>query len=607
MDQAAPVFAKVDQEADRYRPDIDGLRAIAVVSVFLFHLGTGWLPGGFVGVDVFFVISGYLITGILLADLEARRFSFARFYQRRIARLFPVMITVILATILAASLVYSPQDFASAGVNSVASLLSAANIKYLFQGSYFSISPDAQPFLHFWSLSVEEQFYLGFPALLWVLFRIVPRHLAMVVAGLSLVSFVACVTLTFMWPQGAFYLLPTRAWELGAGALVAIAGLRILAAVPAALRPLLAPAGIGAILFACFLFHEGMRFPGYAAALPVIGAVAILLATQGPRYPGYALLASRPFVAVGLVSYALYLWHWPVFSITDYALFASPDWLRLAIKVGLSVGLTVVTFFVLERPSRRYLNAPSRRWATIGSFVLVAALWTPAGLAIRSDYYVNASIADVAAGGLLYEGEPGKPSIVLIGDSNGSMYGRTLRQTCADLGCTLRVASSAAGDALPRTDGPSSELWRDSLALVERVRPDVVVMADLWSVKLDPDRGKLPAALDALRPLVGRIVLLNQPPRLPDDATRAAIRAGARPPFREDPENAAARAAANAYLETFAGDDIEVVDITSAFTAEDGSVIVVDEAGRQLYHDATHLSGHGAARIRSRIRSALLE
>src|SRR5271166_7057359 len=186
---APPRCASIRQFA--YRPEIDGLRAVAISGVFLFHLNPEWLPGGFIGVDVFFVISGYLITSILYQDLQAGRFSLSKFYQRRIARLFPAFFTVALFTLAATSYVYSSQDFASAGANFVAASLSLANIKCMWQGNYFGISPDAQPFLHYWSLSVEEQFYLFFPITIFLIFRYARRHTVPVLAALGASSLAA--------------------------------------------------------------------------------------------------------------------------------------------------------------------------------------------------------------------------------------------------------------------------------------------------------------------------------------------------------------------------------------------------------------------------------
>jgi peptidoglycan/LPS O-acetylase OafA/YrhL len=207
-----------------YRPDIDGLRAIAVLAVFVFHLNRRWLPGGFFGVDIFFVISGYLITSIVRRDCEEGRFRFGRFYQRRIARLLPAFVAVGLATLVGAALVYSPQDLASTGATLSAAAASVANLKFLLQGNYFVLSPDSQPFLHCWSLSVEEQFYLLFPAAFLVLYRR-PRALI----GLCVLSFVCYMALGRVRPEWAFYLLPARGncwWEAFVGHALACPGER---------------------------------------------------------------------------------------------------------------------------------------------------------------------------------------------------------------------------------------------------------------------------------------------------------------------------------------------------------------------------------------------
>jgi peptidoglycan/LPS O-acetylase OafA/YrhL len=209
--------------ATEYRPAIDGLRAIAVLAVFFFHLDRAWLPGGFAGVDVFFVISGYLITSILQRDYERHQdLSFGRFYQRRIARLFPAFFTAALLTLAGAALIYSEQDLASAGINLAAVSLSVANLKFMLQGNYFTLSPDAQPYLHYWSLSVEEQFYLIFPALLLLLYRRAGRHRLAALGVLCAISLIACIAVTYTRPTWAFYLLPTRAWELLVGAVLAV-------------------------------------------------------------------------------------------------------------------------------------------------------------------------------------------------------------------------------------------------------------------------------------------------------------------------------------------------------------------------------------------------
>jgi peptidoglycan/LPS O-acetylase OafA/YrhL len=200
-----------------YRPAIDGLRAFAVLSVFIYHLNNNWLPGGFVGVDVFFVISGYLITSIIFKECEHGSFSLKKFYQRRIARIFPAMLMVGLATLIGAYFIYSAQDLASAGASLTAAVLSLENVKCLQQGNYFEITSDNVPFLHYWSLSVEEQFYIFFPLLFLLLFKYARKHLVLMLSFLLGGSFLASAVMTQMKPAWAFYLLPTRAWELLCG------------------------------------------------------------------------------------------------------------------------------------------------------------------------------------------------------------------------------------------------------------------------------------------------------------------------------------------------------------------------------------------------------
>ncbi len=435
-----------------YRPEVDGLRAIAISGVFLFHLNHQWLPGGFVGVDVFFVISGYLITSILCQDCEAGRFSLAKFYQRRIARLFPAFFTVAFVTLAVSWLVYTPQDFASAGANLVAASLSLANVKYMFQGNYFEISPDAQPFLHYWSLSVEEQFYLFFPIALFIILRYARQYTITILALFGTCSLAGSVLLTPINPVWAFYLLPTRAWQLTAGCLVAV--------IPFVTeRESRAPAGLSAvglclIAMSFVLIKEGPRFPGMIAILPVIGAVAVIL----PSRDGLAkrLLSSSSMVGLGKVSYSLYLWHWPVFSLVDYQFYSLSEPVRLALKVGISITLTLVSFYIIEKPARRFLNKSWTRGIAYAALAATLCLCVPLGLAIRSNNYVNAELTDVRNGGLVFQSNAAAHSVVLMGDSNGSMYGKVMKEIARKFDYNLTVISVAAADPLPNT-----QLWHE--------------------------------------------------------------------------------------------------------------------------------------------------
>ena len=438
-----------------YRPAIDGLRALAVLSVFIFHLNHNWLPGGFVGVDVFFVISGYLITSIIYKECQKDAFSLRKFYQRRIARIFPAFFTVALATLAGAYFIYSPQDLASAGANLAAAALSVANMKFMVQGNYFEISPDAQPFLHYWSLSVEEQFYIFFPLLLLLLFKYARKHLVLALGILCAGSFLAAVVMTHLKPVWAFYLLPTRAWELLAGCLLAVITDHAKPAPEARWPKLLSVFSLGLIALSFLLVHEGNRFPGYWAMLPVVGAVGLLMPTRGGGV-SEKLLSAAPLVAVGRISYSLYLWHWPVFSLVDYKMYLASEPARFALKIGLSFLAAVLSFLLIENPARVFLNRRKSMPLAYAAMVCAIALCVPLGVAVRKANYVNSEASDVVKGGLVFDPKTKNNSAMLMGDSNGSMYGKVMKEICANLGYKLSVISVAAGDPLPAPDVKSA-------------------------------------------------------------------------------------------------------------------------------------------------------
>jgi peptidoglycan/LPS O-acetylase OafA/YrhL len=595
-----------------YRPDLDGLRAIAVLSVLVFHLDKYWLPGGFVGVDIFFVLSGFLITRLLITDLDRGGLSLARFYQRRIARLAPMIVVVVSATLLGAGLLYSAQDFASAGVNALAALLSVANVKFLLQGDYFQISVDAQPFLHFWSLSVEEQYYLFFPMILILLFRWNRSWVGWAVIALTALSFIACVLVAAYDPTLAFYLLPTRAWELGCGGVLAIYGARMVATLPQAAHHLLAVAGLSLIGTAFVLLDAQTRFPGYAAVLPVLGAALIILATERPGYLGAALLSSAPVVAIGQVSYGLYLWHWPIFSMVDYTLYMQSDLLRTLLKITLTGALTWATYRLIETPARQALNRKGLHWPVIAVFVIVAIAAIPVGLGIRNNFYIDANAAKIAKGGLTYLSRDTAPTVLLTGDSNGSMYGRMVRDVAGDMGWSAIIASVAAGDSLPRTGGPSSAIWQNSLELVAQSQPDVIVMANSWVAKLKHDPESLRLSLEALAPHTRHIVILDQIPVMPEGVDRGAFRDGLRGPIFETASERQAREEMNTYLREVAANvsdradiRITVIDVATRVLRPDQSIPFSTPSGHLVFHDRTHLSDRGARLVASDIQTAL--
>jgi peptidoglycan/LPS O-acetylase OafA/YrhL len=347
-----------------YRPDIDGLRAVAVLSVLGFHLDIKALSGGFVGVDVFFVISGFLISSIIVSEIAASQFSIISFYERRIRRIFPAFFAMLIA-VSAFSIVYLlPAELAQGAQSMIAALTSLANF-YFWQHSGYFEAPTSQPLLHTWSLSVEEQFYLFFPVFLVFVHRYFPQRLKAAVVSLFMASLLASVIIVEKDPTTAFYMPYTRGWELLLGTILS---LRILPRLRAAWQRNLATlTGAGLIAYAVGTYSSTMQFPGLSALLPCLGAALIILGGQGGSSLVGAVLSWRPMVFVGLISYSLYLWHWPVIYLQKLGVLVSASDIapeRIAqlftvrqaeMIVGLIVSflLAVISWQWIEQPFRR--------------------------------------------------------------------------------------------------------------------------------------------------------------------------------------------------------------------------------------------------------------
>ena len=604
MAASTSATAVINATSIEYRPAIDGLRAIAVLAVILFHLNRKWLPGGFVGVDIFFVISGYLITSIIFRECEHGRFSFARFYQRRIARLLPSFFTMAIATIVAASFIYSQQDLASTGATLAAAAGSVANLKFMLQGNYFVVSPDAQPFLHCWSLSVEEQFYLIFPAVFLLLSLKFRRHRTLILAGLCGSSLTLCIVLTHFNASWAFYLLPTRAWELLAGSILASLDSKSLRI--NGLTALLPLAGLFLISLSFLALSEIENFPGYLATLPVAGAACFLLPFETSTGLGEQILSWRPLVLVGRLSYSLYLWHWPVFSLVDYRFYSASPRFRLTLKLFLTIVTTVVCYLLIEKPGRKFLNNANGRGLAFATLILSFAILIPLGLLTRRTDYVSASVRDIANGGLHFNQSAHNGSVILMGDSNASMYGTMMKELASKLGLRLTVISVDGGDPLPLSSGVPSPLWDESIGVVRQQRPDFLVLACLWEDKLGRDKDRLRLAINQLQQSAHHIVLITEPPFLPSDASREGIRNGTRPPFREELQERTLRMEANSYVESLQDRNVTVVNIESLFNDGKGGILFTDNNGRQLYQDSDHLSAVGANLVKPQLIKAIV-
>jgi len=334
-----------------YRREIDGLRAFAVLPVLFFHAGFEIFSGGFVGVDIFFVISGYLITSILISEMEVGKFSLLKFYERRARRILPALCTVMLVSVVAAYVIMLPHQWQEFLQSMVAVIFFISNIFFWLEDDYFAVASEEKPLLHSWSLAVEEQYYILFPVLLIMVWRFGRNPMLYIIAGLALLSFLSAAMGSRYYPNANFYLLFGRAWEILLGAIVAFHMMKV------NVRPLI-PAyanflswmGFLMLVLAIFLFDKDTPFPSPYTLLPAIGTSLLIVFTNEKTILG-KILSYPLLVGVGLISYSLYLWHQPVFAFGRLLIFD----LNVPVKIMLillSIILAIISYYIIEKPAR---------------------------------------------------------------------------------------------------------------------------------------------------------------------------------------------------------------------------------------------------------------
>ncbi len=431
-----------------YRRDIDGLRALAVAPVVLFHAFPSFFPGGYVGVDIFFVISGFLITGILMNDLEAGRFSLVEFYERRARRILPALAMVLLFTLTVCGFLYLPIDFKKFSGSLLATGVFTSNLFFWRTTGYFDGNVDIQPLLHTWSLAVEEQFYLFFPPLLALIWYRLRKNISLILLTLFTASLLGNILLTERAPQFSFYLLPTRAWELLLGSLLAVGAMP--ASRSAVLNAAFASFGLMLIGFSVLAYSRETLFPGIAALAPAFGAAFIIHAGAHGRHRVQPLLESRILVGLGLISYSLYLWHWPLLAMLRYYYFESPSVEMVVLVVALSVVAAAVSWRWIENPVRRRQTLSTKKslFATAAALIAVCII--------------------LGATGSIYDGLPQRFSDPIMSASRisalSSMSAKD-RSYCLEV-TTERLQNNelcVIGVRLPGSQ-PSFVLWGDSHA-----------------------------------------------------------------------------------------------------------------------------------------------
>lgn len=355
-----------------HRRDIDGLRAVAVLPIVLFHAGIPGFAGGYVGVDVFFVISGFLITSIITRDISAQRFSFIAFYGQRVRRIFPALAGILLFSLAAAYFITLPSEMTDFARSLIGTIMFASNIVFYNQTGYFDDAGEEKPLLHTWSLGVEEQFYIAFPILLFLILRHHPRFRLPLLGLCTALSLAFCIYSTQVNPSAAFYLIHFRAWELLAGSLVALGAAPQFSSARA--RSLVSALGLALIVMAILMLDRKDAFPGVAALLPVTGTALII--AYGERTMTGRLLSLRPLVAIGLISYSLYLWHWPLVTFgRDLALLNG----RIGPAIGVvlaSIAVGYLSYRFIETPFRdraRFSQGKIFRLAAVASIALSIA------------------------------------------------------------------------------------------------------------------------------------------------------------------------------------------------------------------------------------------
>ncbi len=613
-----------------YRPEIDGLRALAVVPVALFHAQVSGFGGGFIGVDVFFVISGYLITAILLRD-AVRPGALAAFYERRARRILPALLPVLAMTCAGAWWLFTPDDFGSYAQALAATALFASNILFALRSDYFIRDEGFAPLIHGWSLSVEEQFYLLFPLLLIGLVRyrrgwVLPAVLTMLGA-----SFAMALVLTVITPRPAFYLLPTRAWELMAGAACAV--------LPAPTRPRGWAGLLGLALIAAgfALIDRQTPAPGPLFAVPIAGA-ALTLRYATSRTVAGKCLAWRPLVLLGLVSYGFYLWHQALLAMVRYAVFA-PGPLILTAALGPALLLAIGSYHWIERPVRSGKALANRR-ALVAVCAGGLAVAVAFGLAGYGKLIEPRGAEPARRLNAVYAGPqsetpivPAAPDLtfVLYGDSHARQYYPALVE---QLGQGAILAGSACFAAPRVTNLPPGDARRaDCIAQFAQLRSlastrriGAVIWAQRWERPLfaNSDGRLLGATVGADAPLL-RDNVARLRAALPADVALVLVgnvptAAAAGHAMRDgllrcraylnvacptDYPQERAEAAANAVLRAYAAATPGVTYVDAAAPLCPDSRCRIIDRGVLLYSDGSHLTPAGARRIAGPIARAV--
>lgn len=641
-----------------YRPDIDGLRAVAIIPVVLFHLGVTSFGGGFLGVDVFFVISGYLITSIIVREAASGAFSFARFYERRMRRLFPALFVVLFVSLLLAALLLLPDDFRSFSRSLAAASVFVANVHFYQTGGYFAATAEAKPLLHTWSLSVEEQFYIGFPLLLILLQRFMPQRTRLIVATVALISLVGTVAMSPR-SDAVFFLPMFRAWELLIGALLALNALPAITS--ARLCEFLAL--IGSALIVCaiaFARESGLLI--MSLILATTGAALLIHVGTSGTSVVTRLLSRRTLVFVGLISYPLYLWHWPLIVFSRYYAIRPLSPAESVAIAAVSVIAAVLTWRYVERPFRFQHGIWTQRqvFAASSAMVLLFAGCGAAGYVGRGlPGRFAPEVLEITAGSALRTpacfqprhdrplidqacrlGSDAEPTFLFWGDS----HALTLASAVDSAARRQRLSGLFLGrSACPpllgvnRSDRKGNcKIFNDSIAALIEANPQLtrIVLAGRWALNslgtrygneggpptpISPDgisgnprafRDGFERTMRFLHDGNREVVVVTQAPEVGWDVTSSMARAEylgralPRAPTRAEYQ-ARQQIVSSTLADLSTRYRFRVIELADVLCPD--VTCRVQQAGRPLYRDSHHLNDRGAALVSTSVERAFRE
>ena len=508
----------------QYRPEIDGLRALAVTAVILFHAHL-LLPGGFVGVDVFFVISGYLIASLLARDLDRGTFRISMFWERRVRRIFPASVVVVLCTLLVGGGLCMPGEYVNVAYSAIAHTLMSANLFFWRTFSYFDGRGETTPLLHMWSLAVEEQFYLVFPVVLAWLWPRGRKVVLVVMALAAIVSLGMSIAGPFVARSSSFYLLPARAWEMLLGGMLAVrTPARGGVNATAGTRTVVGWAGLGAILIACLWYSAATPYPGWQALVPCVGTGMVLWSQERGLLGVGRLLVWAPLRLIGRMSFSLYLWHWPIMAYLR--IFGGHDDRNgMVAAILVTAGLAILSWCFVEEPFRRgFRGVSTSRTLALGAGAcllivavassIVATGGLPSRLPESTKLYgltamASASQAPQVPGGFTSDQDlpivgarsviTGRPRMVLWGDSHAAFVSPVLHQIGVECGVSIPVAVMHGTVPIPATwssgqDRRVGHAVEQVCLAIERLRPTDVLWVARWSSHLFNivDRTKVP-------------------------------------------------------------------------------------------------------------------